>query len=220
MRYAWPFFILIPLLIWWFSPTQTSTTLSPPEESAPQNSIISDQTPIKKISNPIERVTQKARLKEILARNTIDGTRVEDMEWPEALIEITEWMRNVTDEAIEGTDAQGMLGAMRELYHPEASPYFKYMYFQMELSDMDYTYENSLRVLNLMPQDSFFAKAATPEQTKKSEQMANMSEIVLLSHLNDFRAGLDDGKFEKLKIELSKNPGPATDAILYQLNRP
>jgi hypothetical protein len=142
------------------------------------------------------------------------------MEWPEARFEITEWMRNVTDEAIEGTDAQGMLGAMRELYHPEASPYFKYMYFQMELSDMEYTYKNSLRVLNLMAQDSFFAKAATPEQTKKSEQMAIMSEIVLLSHLNDFRAGLDYDKFEKLKIELSKKPGPATDAILYQLNRP
>ena len=220
MRYAWPFLILIPLLIWWMTRTQDVGPLTSNQDSSPELPTKSPVHEVKKISAPIEKISQTARLKEILARHPIDDTRVEDMEWEEARSEVMEWMRNVTDEVIEGTDAQGMLGAMRELYHPEASPYFKYMYFQMELSEMDYTYENSLRVLNLMAQDSFFAKTATQEQTKKSEQMANMSELVLLRHLNDFRAGLDDGQFEKLKKELSKNPGPATDAILYQLNRP
>lgn len=218
MRYAWPFLILIPLLIWWLLPNQNATPTIPLIESASQHFAVSNPSPVKTISPSIEKVSQKARLKEILSRYPIDDTRVEDMEWDEALTEITEWMSNVTDEVIQGTDAQGMLGAMRELYHPEASPYFKYMYFQMELSDMDYNYENSLRVLNLMAQDPFFAPIKSPAMTPKASQIQNMANSIIERRLGDFGGAFDEHIYEKLKKDFSKNPGPATDAILYQLN--
>ena len=218
MRYAWPFFILIPLLIWWMTRTQDVAPLTSTQDSSPQLPTKSTVHEVKKISAPIEKISQTARLKEILARHPIDDTRVEDMEWEEARSEVMEWMSNVTDEVIEGTDAQGMLGAMRELYQPEASPYFKYMYFQMELSEMDYTYDNSLRVLNLMAQDPFFANTKLPATTTKASQIQNMAKNILELRLGDFASAHDEHIYEKLKKDLSKNPGPATEAILYQLN--
>jgi hypothetical protein len=226
MRKAWPLLIFIPLLLWWYDFTRQTLIQTRPEiktKTVKSKKIINSAPPLmskqtkKNIHSSFESHYYLDILKDILHANPIDDTDVEDLEWKEASDVVLSWRSKVIEEFGEKTewDYDIMSQAMKELYHPEVSPYFKYMYFYYDrIHNLQPSYHQTLTYLSRLAQDPMFAASELPPPTKKASHSNGMARDLMRNELLFSWHDMTKEDWPKLKQELLKNPGPSTSNIM------